>query len=170
MTVSQLLDELGVPHQLVEHRPIFTLEEGLDSGVVAQLGLEPANLVKCLLLQDTHAVMVLVVAAGTSHVNLKAVTRELGTTRLSFASPDRMQKILGSKPGSASLFDLVDNPHAGQIRVAVDERIPSLPGNIGFHVSSNTRTMLIPAAALPHIVDAIAPGAYAFFRNESLSQ
>ena len=46
--IGRLLDELGVPHRVVAHRPILTVEEGLDSGVASQLGLGPGNLVKCL--------------------------------------------------------------------------------------------------------------------------
>ena len=101
----------------------------------------------------------LVVAAGESRVDLKAVARGLGTTRLSFAAPDRMRDILGSGPGSASLFDLLDNPRAGGIRVAVDERIPALPGDIGFHAGGNMSTVLFPAESLPRVVAAIAPAA-----------
>ena len=157
--ISRLLDGLDVPHRLVEHRPIFTLEEGLDSGVAARLGLEPGNLVKCLLLHDAHDAMAFVVAAGEARIDLRAVARGLGTARLSFVPPDRMRDVLGSEPGSASLFDLMDNPQAGEISVAVDDRIPSLPSDIGFHAGGNTRTVLFPAAALPQVVSAVAPTA-----------
>lgn len=157
MAAVRLLDGLGIACRLAGHKPIFTLEEGMDADVIEQLGVPMDNLVKCLLLRDTHDRLFLVVASGEARVDLKAVTRRLGTTRLSFASADLMRDTLGSEPGATSLFDLTDNPHAKAVRVVLDEHIATLEGDIGFHVGTNTVTLLFTASALPQVAASLDP-------------
>lgn len=154
---EHLLDGLGIKHVVVEHPPIFTIAEGIDAGVVAQLGVPVEHLVKCLLLRNTHDDLFLAVAAGEGRVDLKAVARCVGSTRLSFANAETMHTTLGSEPGSASLFDLYDNDHASDVRVIIDERIPGFEGDIGFHDGGNTRTLLFEAVSLPRVAKAIDP-------------
>lgn len=155
MAVKRMMDDLEVPHRVVEHEAIHTLQEGIEEGVAQRLGVPVNHLVKCLLLRDTHGRLFLVVAAGRARIDLKAVAQGVGSSRLSFASPEMMQDTLNAEPGTVSIFSLLDNPRARDVRLVVDATVPALDGDIGFHIGDNTRTMLFVASALPRVARAL---------------
>ncbi len=148
---ASFLDGLGVPHRSVSHPPIYSVQDGIDLGLPELMGVPMEHLVKNLLLQDTHGRLVLIVALGDARLDLKGIAHKLGCSRLSFASPQTMTEVLGSEPGSASLFDLLNNPHAQEVTVFLD--CGEVDGDIGFPEDGNTRTILFPAKFLPKVVD-----------------
>ena len=91
----QRLDELSVSYELKEHPAAFTMEE-LD-----ELHLNDNNeICKNLFLRDykgkRHA---LVILRGDKHADLPLIRDEIGSTRLSFASDERLSKYLDVKKG-----------------------------------------------------------------------
>lgn len=156
--IEALLAALHVPYRIVEHDPILTIEEGFRLGVVDRIGVPAGNVVKNLLLADAHGGLLLVAAAGAARLDLKAIARTMGTTRLSFARPDVVTARLGVEPGGVSLFSLLDAAADG-IRLVVDDTLPGLPGDIGFPAGGNTRTVVFAAAALPRVAAALRPDA-----------
>ena len=84
--ILQRLDELSVSYELKEHPAAFTMEE-LD-----ELHLNDNNeICKNLFLRDykgkRHA---LVILRGDKHADLPLIRDEIGSTRLSFASDERL--------------------------------------------------------------------------------
>ena len=101
----QRLNELSVSYELKEHPADFTMEE-LD-----ELHLNDNNeICKNLFLRDykgkRHA---LVILRGDKHADLPLIRDEIGSTRLSFASDERLSKYLDVKKGSVSLLGIIND-------------------------------------------------------------
>lgn len=154
--IARLLDRLGVPHRLVEHEPIHTVDEGFRFGVVTLLGVPAGNIVKNLLITDTHGNLFLVCATADARLDLKAMARTLDTTRMSFAKRQVVIDRLGIQPGGVSLFSLL-NPTAHGIQLVVDAGLPTLAGDIGFPAGDNRHTVLFPARDLECVAAEISP-------------
>ncbi len=131
------LKELSVDYELKEHPAVFTMDE-LDS-----LKLNENNeICKNLFLRDykgkRHA---LVILRGDKHADLALIRDEIGSTKLSFASDERLLKYLDVKKGSVSLLGII-NDTAGAVEVYLDEDLKKLP-RLGFHPNDNTATLFL---------------------------
>ncbi len=131
------LKELSVDYELKEHPAVFTMDE-LDS-----LKLNENNeICKNLFLRDykgkRHA---LVILRGDKHADLALIRDEIGSSKLSFASDERLLKYLDVKKGSVSLLGII-NDTAGAVEVYLDEDLKKLP-RLGFHPNDNTATLFL---------------------------
>ena len=66
---------------------------------------------------------------------------EINSTKLSFASDERLLKYLDVKKGSVSLLGII-NDTAGAVEVCLDEDLKKLP-RLGFHPNDNTATLFL---------------------------
>ncbi len=135
--ILERLKELSVDYELKEHPAVFTMDE-LDS-----LKLNENNeICKNLFLRDykgkRHA---LVILRGDKHADLALIRDEINSTKLSFASDERLLKYLDVKKGSVSLFGII-NDTAGAVEVYLDEDLKKLP-RLGFHPNDNTATLFL---------------------------
>ncbi len=135
--ILERLKELSVDYELKEHPAVFTMDE-LDS-----LKLNENNeICKNLFLRDykgkRHA---LVILRGDKHADLALIRDEIDSTKLSFASDERLLKFLDVKKGSVSLLGII-NDTAGAVEVYLDEDLKKLP-RLGFHPNDNTATLFL---------------------------
>ncbi|MEM1409735.1 MAG: prolyl-tRNA synthetase associated domain-containing protein [Pseudomonadota bacterium] len=97
--------EMGIAWQSVEHEPTFTVAE---SRHLAQS--LPGSRSKSLLLTDKDGRLTLVTALGSVKVDIKKVGQAISARgRLSFASPEVMQSVLGVAPGHLTPLALINN-------------------------------------------------------------
>lgn len=141
------LKELSVDYELKEHPAVFTMDE-LDS-----LKLNENNeICKNLFLRDykgkRHA---LVILRGDKHADLALIRDEIDSTKLSFASDERLLKYLDVKKGSVSLLGII-NDTAGAVEVYLDEDLKKLP-RLGFHPNDNTATLFLSFDGAVRYVD-----------------
>lgn len=140
------LDALGIPYELTEHPAVFTIEE------MEQLGLTRGGMVcKNLFLRDAKGRRhFLVVIPSDCRADIKLIETQLGSTRLSFASAQRLQKYLGLVGGEVTPLGVVNDPDAA-VEVVFDR---SLEGNprIGVHPNDNTATVWLTFDDLLHFV------------------
>lgn len=141
------LDDNGYKYEKVEHAAAFTMEE-LDVAGITEQG----NVVKNLFVRnakgDKHY---LVSAPEDRKIDMNKLAILLGSTKLSFASPERMDKYLGVQQGSVSpLCVLNDENH--EVMVAFDQ---SLMGDerIGVHPLENTATIFMSFKDLKKIIE-----------------
>lgn len=141
------LDDNGYKYEKLEHAPVFTMEE-MDVAGITKKG----NVVKNLFVRnakgDKHY---LVSAPEDRKIDMNKLAILLGSTRLSFASPERMDKYLGVQQGSVSpLCVLNDENH--EVFVAFDQ---SLMGEerIGVHPLENTATIFMSFKDLKKIIE-----------------
>ncbi|WP_421995230.1 prolyl-tRNA synthetase associated domain-containing protein [Reyranella sp.] len=135
------LDSLGIAHRTVEHAPVFTVEEAK-----ALRGDLPGHHIKNLFLRNKKEEMWLVVALEDRTVDLKRLGEVLGAGRLSFGSPERLQRHLGVAPGSVTPLALA-NDLAGTVRVALDRGLLE-GGPVNAHPLVNSMTTALSGADL----------------------
>lgn len=135
--VYDTLNKLGINYDVVEHEPVYTMED------MDRLGLaEKGTLCKNLFLRDSKGKRhFLVTCEEDKKVDLKALGKSLGGGSLSFASEDRLEKHLGLKQGSVTPFGLMnDTEHA--VEFFIDKAL-SRCKSMGIHPLENTATVFL---------------------------
>ncbi len=113
-----LLDRASVPFIRYDHTPTATME---DCEAVEQYLNTPIckNLFLCNR-QKTR--FFLLIMPGDKPFHTKDLTAQINCSRLSFAPADRMEQLIGTTPGSASVLGLTfDTEH--QVQLFIDRDI-----------------------------------------------
>lgn len=135
--VYDALNKLNIKYEVVEHEPVFTMED------MDRLGLpEKGTLCKNLFLRDSKGKRhFLVTLDEKKNVDLKKLGKTLGGGNLSFASEERLEKYLGLKQGAVSPFGLMnDTDH--QVEFFIDKDL-SREKSLGIHPLDNTATVFL---------------------------
>ena len=122
--VYDFLDSLGVKYQRVDHEAAMTMEaceeidrtlsEGVDSGVAICKNLFLCNR------QETDFYLLLM--PGDKPFKTKYLSAQIGSSRLSFAKPEYMERYLDITPGSVSVMGLM-NDKDKKVRLLIDEDV-----------------------------------------------
>ena len=135
--VYDLLDELGISYGRIDHAPAMTMEvcEEIDRALGA---LICKNLVLCNRQQTD---LYLLMLPGDKVFRTKDLSAQIQSSRLSFAPPEAMERLLDCTPGSASVLGLM-NDRDRAVRLLIDEDV--LKGEyIGMHPCVNTSSLRI---------------------------
>jgi len=145
--VIELLEKLRISYRIVEHEPVFTVQES------SQLLAEKTP-VKNLLLEDVASDKAfLVIMSGTDRLDTKNLSSQLGVKKLRFAKPDRLMALLGVTPGSVSLFSLL-NAEPGTVELIVDKKLLSAE-ELGFHPNDNRSTIFLSVENVFNVIEKI---------------
>lgn len=135
MKVYDLLDRLEIEYMRVDHAPAATMEvcEKIDRVLQATIC---KNLFLC---NRQKTQFYLLMMPGDKPFKTKEITSQIGSARLSFASPEDMEKYLNITPGAVSVMGLMnDTEH--HVQLLVDEDI--LKGEyLGCHPCVNTSSI-----------------------------
>ena len=140
-------DAEGIDHSTVEHRPVFTVEEGQD--IKAAL---PGGHTKNLFLKDKKDQIVLISALGETTIRINKLHRHLGTQRLSFGKEDLLFDTLGVRPGSVTVFSLI-NDVEHRVKLVLDKALFDHE-LVNFHPLLNDATTAISSDDLLRFVRA----------------
>lgn len=135
--VYDALDKLKIKYEVVDHEPVYTMED------MDRLGLpQKGTLCKNLFLRDSKGKRhFLVTCDENTSVDLKALGKQLGAGNISFASEERLEKYLGLKQGSVSPFGLMnDIDHA--VEFFIDKGLDRCK-SLGIHPLENTATVFL---------------------------
>lgn len=116
--VYDFLEKLGIVYARVDHESAMTMEACL--AVDAVLG---APMCKNLLLcnrQQTDFYLLLL--PGDKVFKTSILSKEIGTSRLSFASGEAMEQLLDITPGSLSVLGLM-NDRENKVQLLIDEAL-----------------------------------------------
>lgn len=141
------LDALGIAAVTHRHPPLFTVEESK-----ALRGDLPGGHCKNLFLKDRKDRYWLVVALEDAAVPLNSFDRVIGSARLSFASGDRLWRVLGVRPGSVTPFALI-NDRERVVNVVLQKAMLDYDP-LNYHPLSNDRTTAIAPADLLRFIRA----------------
>ena len=136
--VYDLLDSLGICYHRLDHQPAMTME--LCRAIETTLG---APICKNLLLcnrQETDFYMLLM--PGDKVFKTKDLSKQIGSSRLSFAGGEHMERLLDIIPGSLSILGLA-NDKEHKVRLLIDEEVLQTPC-LGCHPCINTSSLRIP--------------------------
>lgn len=122
--VYDLLDSLGVKYQRIDHEAAMTMEacEEIDR-MLSQGEEDKVSICKNLFLcnrQETDFYLLLI--PGDKPFKTKYLSAQIGSSRLSFAKPEYMEKYLDITPGSVSVLGLM-NDHEKKVRLLIDEDV-----------------------------------------------
>ena len=136
--IYEFLDANNVSYERHDHQAVFTVEESK----ILSPELNGAS-TKNLFLRDKKGLRhFLVTVLEDKKVDLKALSYVLDSSRLSFASPERLKKHLGIEPGSVSLLALVKDSE-NNVEVFIDKEIWEDEA-ILCHPLVNTSTLVVP--------------------------
>lgn len=145
--VCNRLNEMGISYEIYHHEPVYTIEE------MEQLSMPHLDcIVKNLFLRNANGKQhYLVVLAHDKTADLKAIRAQLGTSGLSFASEERLEKYLGLKKGAVTPFGVLNDPD-GLVSVVFDADLKEYP-LLGVHPNDNTATVFLSFADLLSVVE-----------------
>ena len=132
-----LLDSLGVEYERIDHEPAMTMEvcEAIDEALGATIC---KNLFLCNRQQTDFYLLMM---PGDKPFKTKDLSAQIGSSRLSFATPGHMEKYLDITPGSVSVLGLMNDKN-NNVKLLIDEDI--LKGEyIGCHPCINTSSIRI---------------------------
>lgn len=103
--VYDYLNEMGIEYTVDEHEAVYTIEE-VDKMGVFNKGVGCKNL---FLRDGSGKRHFLLIAEEHKQVNIKDVQHQIGSSRLSFASQERLHKYLNVEAGSVSPFGILND-------------------------------------------------------------
>ena len=140
--VYDLLDKLGVVFQRIDHEAAMTMEacaaidEVLDATICKNL----------LLCNRQCTAFYLLLLPGDKPFKTSVLSKQIGSSRLSFASAEYMERFLDITPGSLSILGLM-NDYDHQVQLLIDEDV--LTGEfIGCHPCINTSSLRLRTSDL----------------------
>jgi len=139
------IDALGIAHVTQRHRPIFTVEDGAD--LKRDL---PGGHSKNLFLKDKKGRLALLCALGETRIDINAFSRTIGAARFSFGSPDLLFETLGVRPGSVTVFALINDP-AARVELFLDAALMACDP-VNFHPLRNDATTAVSAEGVLRFV------------------
>ncbi|TSC58736.1 MAG: prolyl-tRNA synthetase [Candidatus Peregrinibacteria bacterium Greene0416_62] len=145
--IEEFLRSHGITFTRFDHPAVFTCEE--SALLPAMPGASTKNLFIYDPRTDTHA---LVVVGHEKRVDLKALKTMLGWSKITFASPERLKKLLGVEPGSVTILGLMhDTDHA--VAVYFDMSIAEAQ-SLQCHPLVNTATLVISQEGIARFLEA----------------
>lgn len=137
--VFAFLDGLGIPYRAIEHAPAFTmadcaaLDAALGALTVKNIFLTTKNRKRCYLC----------ITRPDARFHAADISRQVGSSRLSFAPEEMLFDRLRCHGGSASPMGLIF-PEAKGVGLIVDAALRRAPV-LAFHPCDNTRTLAMAA-------------------------
>ena len=113
-----LLDELGISYERVDHEALQTIEA--CQKVDETLGISICkNLFLCNRQKTAYYLLLL---PGYKALKTKELSKQIPTSRLSFASGEDMEEYLNVTPGSATIMGLMFDPD-NRVQLVIDEEL-----------------------------------------------
>ena len=140
--VYDLLDSLGISYDRVDHEEAMTMEVCAAIDEVLE-----ATICKNLLLCNRQGTaFYLLMLPGNKVFKTSILSKQIGSSRLSFASSEAMEQFLDITPGSVSVMGLM-NDHENRVQLLMDKDV--LKGEyIGCHPCINTSSLRFKTADL----------------------
>lgn len=133
--VYDLLDELNISYEYVDHEPMRSMQDCLEVDSI----LNAAICKKLFLCNHQKTAYYLLMLPGEKKFRSGEVSRLAGSSRLSFAPPEDMERLLDLSPGSVSVMGLM-NDHEGRVQLLMDEEILTQE-YFGCHPCVNTTSL-----------------------------
>ena len=125
-----LLDSLGIVYERVDHEACAAVDEVLAPAVICK------NLFLC---NTQKTKFYLLMIKNDKKFKTKEISKQINSSRLSFAPPEYMEKFLDITPGSASVMGLM-NDKENEVTLLVDEDVLAAE-YFGCHPCINTSSL-----------------------------
>lgn len=146
--IYRLLHEKGIAFASMEHPAVYTMEDMQRCHIT-----DKGTVCKNLFLRDAKGKNhFLVTVPNAKQVNLKALAEQIGSTKLSFASEERLSKYLKVAQGCVSPFGIL-NDESKSVTFIADEDLRN-DSEVGIHPNDNTASVWIAFRDLQMLVEA----------------
>jgi len=147
--VKTALDKLGIENSTISHEPMRTVADSKalrDAlGSQAEQGSQGGH-AKNLFLRNKKGEMVLVTLQEDREIDLDGLGNSLSVGKLSFASPERLMKYLGVRPGAVTPLAVLNDKEVAVTAVLDKALLDEDP--LHFHPCVNSQTTTVPAIGL----------------------
>ena len=134
--VYDFLDDHGIEYWRTDHAPADTME--VCSEIDAVLG---ATICKNLFLCNRQKTQFyLLMMPGHKKFKTAKLSKQIGSARLSFASPEFMEEFLDIMPGSVSVLGLMNDKN-NRVRLLIDQDVIDHHTFVGCHPCINTSSL-----------------------------
>lgn len=135
--ILQLLDQAGIPYQVVKHPPVYTSEQADEY----TKDYDFARTKNLFLTTSHHNHYYLLAMPDDQRLDMQAFRHQIASPRLKFASADEMQQYLGVTPGMVSPLNLL-TPAAQQVHFYV-AKSAMREATVGCHPNDNRMTVIL---------------------------
>ncbi|MDD4834815.1 MAG: prolyl-tRNA synthetase associated domain-containing protein [Lutispora sp.] len=144
--VYEKLDAMSINYEVINHPAVYTIEEMDNLGITAK-----ADICKNLFVRDAKGKKhYLIVLCKDKRADLSNLASQIGSTKLSFASDERLDKYLGLKKGAVSPLGIINDTNK-DVEVVFDKDLVGIE-NLGVHPNDNTATVVLSYDDLERVV------------------
>lgn len=147
--VMDTLEKMAIPYEIIEHEAVFTVEQIEE----IQLWNHPDGIgAKNLFLRDGSGKRhFLIVLREDKQADLKELRKEIQSSRLSFASAERLDRYMKLTQGSVSPFGVLNDTECA-VEVFFDEDLRDYQ-YIAVHPNDNTATVWLKLSDLVKMIE-----------------
>lgn len=143
--ILTLLNTLQIEYELIEHPPVYTMEE-MNALQLPKIDKVAKNL---FVRDDKKRNYYLLVVKEEKKINLKDFRKNMSLRPLSFASNEDLEAILNLSPGSVSPLGILNDT---QNKVVVYIDVSFQDTSIGIHPNENTATLWLQTKDLVQLL------------------
>ena len=143
----ELLEQLGIEYQYIEHPEAPTIEIAKQYWA----GHDARHCKNLFFRNHKGNQHYLVLLDCDAEMNIHAIEQQLRQGKLSFASPERLMRYLGVKPGSVTPLGLI-NDVDHHVVVFVDRNLQQAE-RVSYHPCENTASLIIKRTDLERFLD-----------------
>lgn len=145
--VLDKLDEWGISYEMHEHPPLPTVEIALEYWK----NITSTHCKNLFFRNHKGNRHYLVIIECHKNLAIHDLEHMLHQGKLSFASPERMERCLGTTPGSVSLFGLINDPDR-KVTLFLDSDLLHAE-RLSFHPNDNTASLVISNADFHRFIE-----------------
>lgn len=144
--VYEFLQAQGVTYEVTEHKAVYNMDELTE----VELPYPEADAKNLFVRDDKKSSYYLITVRGGKRVDLQEFRKVYGTRRLSFASAEDLERLLGLFPGSVTPLGLLNNAEKN-VKLFLDSDFGE-DDLIGVHPNENTATVWLKAGDLVRLI------------------
>ena len=144
--VYEFLQAQGVTYEVTEHKAVYNMDELAE----VELLYPEADAKNLFVRDDKKSSYYLITVRGSKRVDLQEFRKVYGTRRLSFASAEDLERLLGLFPGSVTPLGLLNNAEKN-VKLFLDSDFGE-DDLIGVHPNENTATVWLKAGDLVRLI------------------
>ena len=142
----EVLNKLNITYTELEHKAVYTIEEALQEDIPSKIdGIECKNL---FVKYKEHYYLIFLEAS--KRADLKELAKLVQEPKLSFASEEELQRILGLSIGSVTPLGIIHDQDC-KVTLLLDQEL--IHQKVLVHPNVNTKTISISFEDLIHYIE-----------------
>ena len=146
MEIYNILNELNINYEELEHKAVYTIEEALKENIPERInGTECKN----LFVKSKNGYYLIFLRCD-KRADLKSIATIAGTTKFYFANEKELNEILGLTAGAVSPLGIINDKN-NVVTILIDKELENK--KVLVHPNINTKTISIHINDLIKLID-----------------